>query len=429
MQMRKKILFALAIAAAILAINASKKKPKAESDSDKYQRSWEKKAHNIQRKLEKDQPLKDGLWMHTHNAYNSSVYTTAFSYIDPNQKISINDQLRIDVRNIELDIHWYFSMEGWPWEWGKRVLLCHGGMGSNEHLGCSSYDRKFSKGIDELNSFIRANRSEVVILYLEDHLDGRHQDALNTMKGAFGDLIYRPSGNCQDVPVNLTRQQVLNAGKNIIVWSGGCGTGEWQGWVYNKNNTTTEQNSSKFSNYPTCGGSNMTSDDYANKMTRFYEDKTNLTAWFGGGSGSTTTANIPEMIKCGVNIVGMDKLTPTDGRMAAGVYTWATNEPNDWGGNEDCAVMGSNGRWNDVNCNNSYRFACRDNTGAWAISSSSANYNGVGAACTSLGGSYAFAVPKNGVQNQKLLEAKNAAGAGDIYLKYNDRAVEGSWVE
>lgn len=425
--LKKKILFALAIAAAILALNASKKKPKSESDTDKYQRSWEKKAHGLQRTLEKDMPLKDSLWMHTHNSYNSSVYTTAFSYIDPNQKISINDQLRIDIRAIELDIHWYFSMEGWPWEWGNAVLLCHGGQGSSPHLGCSSYDRKFSKGISEVNSFIRANPEEVIILYLEDHLDGRHQDALNTIKASFGDLIYRPTGNCQNAPVDLTRAAVRAARKNIIVWSGGCGTGEWQSWVYNKNNGTNEENTSQFKPYPDCGSAKMTASHYADGITRFYEDKTNLSAWFGGGSGSTTATNIPEMLKCGVNMVGMDKLTPTDGRMVAGVYSWDTNQPDDYAGNEDCAVQRSSGRWNDVNCGTSYKFACKHTTtDAWAISTSSGAFNSGSAACTGLG-TYTFSVPRNSEQNYKLVEAKAAAGVAEVYMNYADRVTEGAW--
>lgn len=429
--MKKAALFLLAMVAAVFAMHSSSSSKPKETPVDIYQRSWEKAQLGRQRALEANLPFKDSTFLHTHNTYNSAAYTTAVSYIDPNQKHSIHDQLRMDIRAIELDVHSYFWMDTWKvWEWGTRLLLCHGGQGGNEHLGCSSFDRQFSSGVSELNSFIRSNRSEVVILYIEDHMDGKHQEALNIMKSAFGDLIYRPAGNCQDAPVNLTRQQVLNAGKNIIVWSGGCGTGEWQGWVYNKNNLTHEENSSKFSSYPTCGNPSMSADSYANKITRFYEDKTNLTAWFGGGSGSTTTANIPEMLKCGVNLVGMDKLTPTDGRLASAVFSWAGGEPNDWGGNEDCAMQWSNGRWNDANCNNSYRFACRNAAGQWKISSGSGVWTSGAAVCSNeTGGAYQFAVPQNGQQNQKLVEAKAAAGVGEVWLKYSDRASEGNWRE
>lgn len=48
-------------------------------------------------------------------------------------------------------------------------------------------------------------------------------------------------------------------------------------------------------------------DAYANTVVRLYEDRTNLTAWFGGGSAKTATANMPEMLKCGVNLPVCDE--------------------------------------------------------------------------------------------------------------------------
>lgn len=424
--MQKKIFFALAIVAAVVSLNFSKKPKKTESPIDVYQRSWEKKAQGLQRSLEANMPLKDSTFMHTHNTYNSAAYTTAFSYIDPNQYYSINDQLRMDIRAIEMDIHWYFSMDGWPWEWGYRVLLCHG---QDNHLGCSTYDRKFGKGVDELNSFIRSNRSEVVILYIEEHLSGHYQEALDTLKGILGDLIYRPTTSCQDAPINVTRQQVLNAGKNIIVWSGSCGTGEWQNWVFLKNTAVPEESSGNFTSYPDCASAVMSADNYATKMVRFYEDQTNLSQWFGGSKGNTTTvARIPNMLKCGVNLIGMDKITPTDGRLTAASYSWAVGEPNNYGGNEHCAVHTSSGRWNDVNCANRYRFACRNALGQWRVTSASGTFDEGAAICSSeTGGASSFTVPRNGEQNQKLVEAKQTAGAGDIWIHYSDRT--GSWTE
>ena len=41
-------------------------------------------------------------------------------------------------------------------------------------------------------------------------------------------------------------------------------------------------------------------------------------------------------------------------------YTnWNTNEPNDWGGNEDCVQLLSSGLWNDKACSTSLNALCR----------------------------------------------------------------------
>lgn len=418
---------AVLAASAVLLFFKSPPKP-PESSVDRLQSSWESRALGLERTLQNNTPLKAATFLHTHNSYNSSKYTTAFSYLDPNQKETIKDQLRMGVRAIELDVHWYFSMEGWPWNWGKRPLLCHG---QGNHLGCSSYDRHLSKGVDEVNSWIRANRHEVIIVYIEEHLDGRYNDALNVFKSRVGDLVYtpnmaRPGTTCEDVPMNVTKQQILNSGKNIVLWSSGCPRGEWGRWVFRKNNNVPESNVERFTNYSGCG--NFDRNTYNTKMVRYYEDRTNLSNWFGGGSGKVTPQNMAEMLKCGVNLPGADKLTSTDGRVKAAVWSWHQNEPNDWGGREDCAHQWGNGRWNDNNCNVSYRYACKDGSGNWYVTNASGPWqNGFHYCSSETGGRSAYAVPVNGYENQLLHAAKRAKGSNDVWLKYSDRAREGVW--
>merc|ERR1719242_2725946 len=43
---------------------------------------------------------------------------------------------------------------------------------------------------------------------------------------------------------------------------------------------------------------------------------------------------------------------------------WNPGEPNDWGGNEDCAQLYSNGNWNDNRCDISLAAICRSSAGA-----------------------------------------------------------------
>ena len=406
---------------------ASRRRPSKppESAVDRYQRSWEHKALKIQEQLQRHNPLRLATFIHTHNSYNSKAYSSAFSYwVDPNHVHTIKDQLRMDAMNIELDVHWYFAMHGWPWQWKKKPLLCHG---QGNHLGCSSTDRDLSDGLAEVSSYIRSNRDRVIIIYIEEHLDGHWNDALARIKSKLGDLVYRTgSTSCQDAPVNLTRDQVLSAGKNIILWSGGCTSGEWASFVYKKNNTVPESNVERFTAYGDCGSARFDRNTYNDKIVRFYEDLTNATEWFTDGSGKTTPANMREMAKCGVNLLGTDKLQPTDGRLAAAVWSWARNEPNDWGGREDCAHQRADQYWNDHQCSTRFAYACSNGYGSWKITGHG-GWSGGQAACAGLGGGYGFARPKDGYDNMKLHEAKQARGLGGVWINAHHRGREGRW--
>ena len=432
MQNFKKHLKTSVVLAAIMLLsltltNSRRRSKPPESPTDKYQKTWEHKALSIQNKLDKNEPLINATYLHTHNTYNSRAYTTAFSYIDPNHYYSIKDQLRMDVSMIELDVHWYFSMAGWPWQWKKTTLLCHG---QGNHLGCSAYDRHLSKGVDEINSYIRSNRDKVIILYVEEHVDGHYNETINTIKGRLGDLIYRTGSNsCKQLPGSLTKQQVLNAGKNIVIFSGaGCqNNSNWNQYVHMRS-IITESNMRDFKGYPNCG--KYSRNDYKTKVIRFYEDRTNMTAWFGGGSGKTTKDNMDDLVNCGVNFPGMDKLSPTDGRLRAAIWSFHPGEPNNWGGNEDCVHQWGNGKWNDNNCNARYRFACKNGAGDWYVTKGSGTWSSGYNKCSSeTGGQYSFATPHNGYENKQLEAAKKARGVNDAWLSLNDRSREGTWRE
>ena len=47
-------------------------------------------------------------------------------------------------------------------------------------------------------------------------------------------------------------------------------------------------------------------------------------------------------------------------------YTnWNYGEPNDSGSGEDCVVAYSSGKWNDVRCNNKYKYVCQPPLPPW----------------------------------------------------------------
>ena len=135
-------------------------------------------------------------------------------YIDPNHILSIYNQLEIGIRSIEIDVHWTLNTVGLKfWEnWKKRLLLCHG---KNDHKGCSPVDRHFTEGLSEVSSFLRKpeNANEVLIIYIEDHMDGKYDKAISHIQSTIGDLVYRPQSGCYNC---RQPHQAIPRGKMLV---------------------------------------------------------------------------------------------------------------------------------------------------------------------------------------------------------------------
>lgn len=420
----------LKIAATILLLALTA--PSLANDVDDYQNSWVHQALSLQRQLDAQAPLAQATFIATHNSYNSSVWTTPVRYIDPNQWRSVRDQLRMDVRALEFDVHTYFSMQGWPWEWHNELLLCHG---QDNDLGCSSYDRKFRDGLEDIRHWLEqsGNQHEVVILYIEDHMDGGwYDDAIDDITDTIGSWVYRPaSGSCEGIPMSLSKADILSSGKQVLLMTDGCNNG-FNAWVYggigdslNGFPTGDVENLS----YPDCQSSRFSRGFYDTHIVRYYEDRTNLSAVFGDPGDPITAQKLPELLACGVNLIGLDKLTPNDGRLQAAVWSWNQGEPNDWNGNEDCAMQYANGRFNDLNCSASKRFAChKPGTHEWYVTHRSGSWSEGDDACRDeTNGDFRFSVPTNAHDNRKLVETKQYAGVTEVWLNYSDRQQEGKW--
>src|SRR5205814_7011368 len=109
----------------------------SEARINAYEQSWTHRALSLQRGLDESVALAEEQMPHTHNSFSASSYTLgSTSYYptltnqDPNQVYSITDQLRMDVRAIEIDLHWvpspYAAANGRTDTGGKWVTMCHG---------------------------------------------------------------------------------------------------------------------------------------------------------------------------------------------------------------------------------------------------------------------------------------------------------------
>src|SRR3954469_25265378 len=76
------------------------------SEVDDYQSSDVHRRLALQYELGDDVPLANAPWIGTHNSFNSTSEFPTLSHTDSNQQLSLVDQLRLDVRKLEIDVHW-----------------------------------------------------------------------------------------------------------------------------------------------------------------------------------------------------------------------------------------------------------------------------------------------------------------------------------
>jgi len=106
-----------------------------------YEQGWVHHALRLQSMLDAGLPLRQALIPATHNSFNSEVYPPTLSGLDHNQAYSLTDQLRMDMRGLELDVHWFPSAFADPGDGGFAPILCHGDVVAvgpvPVHVGCT----------------------------------------------------------------------------------------------------------------------------------------------------------------------------------------------------------------------------------------------------------------------------------------------------
>lgn len=391
-----------------------------------YADSWTHEALTLQFELAGDVPFVDAPWVGTHNSYNSLAYGYTPSRSDSNQQLTIADQLAVDVRSVEVDIHWF---NGQP-------RTCHA---TGEHAGCST-EGPVGPILDEIAAFLDepGNEDQVVLLYLEDHIRNTqgYDEVTAELERAFGEGIYRsPGGDCSPtLPLTLTRDDVLAAGARVVIVASGCGGGTpedgataWSQMVFDWSGGTVQHESRPrgFQDFPDCGP-DFTRAQYDSRMIRYFEDSTFVTSTgstvgAAGTDDGLTPATTAAMMRCGVDLTGFDQLLPDDGRLEASVWSWAEGEPD---GSGACAVQrGADGRWETAGCASAKRpAACRTADGDWLVTAKAVKRKQASRACAKEGA--AFAVPRTGHENA-LLYAATPETVESTWLGYRVRG--GGW--
>jgi hypothetical protein len=385
-----------------------------------FAEGWVPHALRLQGYLDEDQPLRNELIPHTHNSFNAPEYGPSLTLLDPNQRYTMTDQMRMGIRGLEMDLHWAPLPTGLPTpltDLTNQVVLCHGQVQSigtlQVHVGCS-VDRPLAAGLDELAAYLHqpGNEREVVFLYLENNLDGdptAHAATVAALQQHLGDLVYRPTGttpgSCASLPMDLTRDQVLAAGHQVVLL-GNCGPAGWASWVFERGPLWDEHaNTTPYPSFPACQA-DRAARGYDTHLVRVYEDSTFLSA------ATTAPAPITEpevraMVRCGVDWIGLDRIGPRDPRLADLVWSWAPNEPSTAGG---CAAWGTDARFRAAPCDGLRPAACQTATGAWVIPPDPVTWAAAPAACAAIGAT--FAVPRSGWQDEQLRAVGAGVGSG-----------------
>jgi hypothetical protein len=320
-------------------------------------RSWTHRALSFQHALGDGVPLRNAPWVGTHNSFNSiEEMGPTVSDMDSNQQLSLVQQLDVDVRSLELDVHTFPSARGG----GVVPVVCHAQGGA----GCS-VEKPLDETLAPIGDWLRAHPDQVLLLYLENQLrdEASNDRAAQMIEETIGDLVLRPSGSgCVDAPYDTTRAAIRDAGRQVVIVSN-CGTGAaWQSWSFGWPHEESRPRAYSCS-------ADRARMDYDATMIRYFEDDTWLTS-AGSNVGASSRddglkpATVAAMTRCGVDLLGFDQLAPQDARLDAAVWSWAEDESP----SSACAVQRpSDGRWLARSCKQRHPFACRAADGSYFL--------------------------------------------------------------
>jgi hypothetical protein len=303
------------------------------------------------------------------------------------------------MRSLEIDVHWFPS----AYNNGQNApVVCHAGA-TQEHDGCS-VEPLLGPVLDQIRAWLDKNPDQVLLLYIEDHLDDGYDVAADAITKSLGKLVYPTSaapGPPEELPLGLTREDVLAKHAQVVMVSNSSDGGgdKFRSQVFTWKEHK-EYGPHGFQDFPRCGPNVTTRSDYDEQLIRYFEDSTWLSAGQDAATGKPageglSPAVVHQMILCGVDLFGFDQLQPGDGRLDAAVWSWADGQPQGRG----CAVGGTGDGWRIGSCSKKRPAACQKADGSWTLSTA-VKADAAPAACRAAGAT--FDVPRTGYENATL---------------------------
>lgn len=409
---------------------------------EEYQGTALHQAQVLQRELVAGQPMKHTLYVSTHNSYNATETNMppTLSGSDANQRYVLTDQLDMDVRGFELDVHW---MPGRNPE-GFRAAVCHG---NTQHAGCS-YELSLREILSDLRGWLDANPGEVIIIDLEEHLndsiddlsstkDERFAAASQDIQDSIGDVLFVPGTDGTEPvdcaggqPVDVSVRQIRNVGKQVVIYSS-CGVFRsgsadlvFGRATHKQDHLDTVRSKGALQALGQCF---FTPQQIDENWVRIYEDGTLVGASAGGVGPMATVDEVREMARCNINMPSLDHLHPFDGRLDALLWSFdpasLPAEPGTY-----AVVLNSEGRFS-VRPDTSDAPLAACHKPAAPLVTGAGNYNAARWQVTIKGfdcpAGYAPGVPRNGVDNELLKAA--AAGAEVALNLHVVLDTDGNW--
>jgi hypothetical protein len=389
-------------------------------EDNAYLASWLHSAVAFQYQLGNSLPMLQAQWIGTHNSFNSPADGPTLSHEDSNQQLTLSEQLDIDVRALELDVHWMPALNK---DLGQ-VVICHGQGYSELNFGCTT-EPPLTRVLPAIDQWLVAHPTQVILLYLDDNFGPAIAYARTVSELEAGlrrpdgsSLIYHPSGvgsnGCQEMPLGVSRAQIRASGAQVMIVAG-CHSG-WSSDVFGWDDHVESGSTPNYQPFPGCDQTYSRS-VYNSEMVRYFEDSTLVSAlldptatWAQYQAGLLTPDKVTSMTDCGVNLFGFDQILPFDGRLAASVWSWAPNQPGAGGGG--CAAQSADGRWRTQPCGRTDPAACQT-AGGWTLSAP-AKFADAPAACAAAGGT--FDLPRTGYQNSLL---RAVAGSQTVWVNYH----------
>lgn len=344
----------------------------------------------------KDVPINQAATVGTHNSFSNA----AQGYWNPitrNQMLSLTDQLQAGVRSLEVDVSLY----------GGRLRLCHG----KRWQGCTvpgfSASRLVADALIEIRNWLGENTREVVILKIDDDLDGG-TELSTAVKQYLEPLIYK------NLPIGRpwpTIAEIQESGKQILVLVQTNSRIVPDVWIWK-------------------GLDYLSVRDWLSRGV--HETRTGLldvaegqavSNAIGAHTGLFSAQNIRKAAEAGVGLIGLDYLSrDSDSRLQASIWSFTEG---DYGLNGPALLNVATGRWESAPPRQPRSLACasRGPVKSWRVTREAYPWAFQSDGCElEFGGQYRFSFPASGGENQQLRHEAQIQGAPGVWLAYARRS-------